>query len=220
MPRTAAKSQRNPQPVGAVVRAARPALAFAAVLGIALASAASAAGPATLTFPDPKGDNTSPGAAQDITGVTFTTSGTGTGRNYVAKNLVITLSLAAAPSTDGTTIYEVAFDQPGCGNVYVSVVPGSIVLDPSYNSAGCGSAADATGSTSTSFAGAPEVKGSSFVWTLPMRSLPAPVTPGMTLSGVNAFTDFIDPAFGSFGPGAVTGPLYDTAATDTSYKVG
>jgi hypothetical protein len=198
----------------------RPVLALVGVLGIGLATAASAAGPSALTFSDPKGDNVSPGAGQDITGVTITTTGTGTGKKYVAKDLVITLSLAAAPTTDGTTIYQVAFNQPGCGNVYVSVVPGSVVLDPSYNSADCGSAPDATGSTSTSFAAAPEVKGSSFVWTIPMKSFPAPITPGMTLSGVNAFTDFIDPAFGSFGPGAFTGPLYDTATTDTSYKVG
>lgn len=200
----------------------RPTLALVGVLGIGLASAASAAtGPSTLTFADKAGDNTSPSKAQDITAVTFATTGAGAGKKYVPKALVITMSLSAPPSADGTTIYEVGFSQPGCGDVYVSVVPGSPVLDPSYNSADCGSEPDATtGSTSTSFDAAPEIKGSSIVWTIPLKSLPAPAKAGTAFTGLNAFTDFVDPAFGIFGPGIITGPLYDTAETDKSFKVG
>lgn len=197
----------------------RPTLALVGVLGIALASAASAAVPNTLTFADKVGDNTSPSKAQDIAAVTFTTTGAGAGKKYVPKALVITLSLSAPPSTDGTTIYEVAFDQPGCGQVYVSLVPGSPVLDPSFNYADCGSEPDATGSTGTAFDAVPDVKASTIVWTISLKSLPAPAKVGMTLTGLNAFTDFVDPAFGIFGPGAVTGPLYDTAATDKSFKI-
>ena len=59
----------------------------------------------TLTFADPAGDNISPSAASDITGVTFTTTGTGKGKKYVAKNLVIIMKLGAAPTADGTTVY-------------------------------------------------------------------------------------------------------------------
>lgn len=199
----------------------RPLLALVTVLGIALGTAASAAsGPTTLAFSDPKGDNRSPSAGQDITGVTFTTTGTGKGKAYTPKNLVITLSLAAPPTTDGTTVYEVAATQAGCGDLYVSVVPGSPVLDPSFNYADCGSEPDTTGSTGTSFDAVPDIKGSAIVWTVPLKSLPAPAKAGTTFTGIHAYTDFVDPAFGIFGPGAVTGPLYDTASTDRSYPVG
>jgi len=205
------------------VRVLRPTLVLAAAFALGLGGAAQAGtgGPSTLTFADKAGDNTSPSKAQDITGVTFTTTGKVARKKYVPTSLVITVTLSAPPSADGTTIYEVAFDQPGCGNVYLSVVPGSAVLDPSYNSADCGSAPDATtGSTSTSFAAEPETRGSSLVWTVPLSSLPAPAKVGTKFTALNAFTDLVDPVFGIFGPGLVTGPLYDTAATDTSYPVG
>ena len=155
------------------MRLVRPALAVAAVLAVGMATSATGAtaGPTTLTFADPAGDNTSPSAASDITGVTFTTTGSKVGKKYVPKALVITLALSAPPSDDGTTIYEVEFDQPGCGSVYVSVVPGSPVLDPSFNFADCGSEPDETGSTGTAFDAVPEVKGSSLVWTISMKSL-------------------------------------------------
>lgn len=199
----------------------RPTLALVGVLGIAFGSAASAAaGPNKLTFTDKVGDNTSPSKAQDIAAVTFTTTGAGTGKKYLPKALVITMSLSASPSTDGTTNYQVDFTQPGCGRVYVSIVPGSPVIDPSFNYADCGSAPDATGSTGTAFAAAPDINGSTIVWTIPLKSLPAPAKVGLTLTGLTAFTDFVDPVFGVFGPGPVTGPLYDTAATDKSFKIG
>lgn len=199
---------------------ARLAIAAAGVLAVGLASGASAApvGPKSLTFPDASGDSTK--AAADITGVTFTTSGTGKGKTYVPKNLVLTMTLAAPPSSDGTTLYEIDADMAGCGDFYVSWAPGSIVLDPSFNLAGCGSEADATGDESTSFDGAPEVKGNSIVWTFSLKGLPAPAKAGTVFSGLNALTDLVDPAFGTFGPGPVTGPFYDTAETDKSYTVG
>jgi hypothetical protein len=195
------------------------------ILGVGLATAASAAsapaGPSTLTFADPKGDNVSPGAGSDIAGVTFTTTGTGSGKSYAPKNLVITLSLAGPPTTDGTTIYQVGADLAGCGDFYVSIVPGSPVLDPSFNYADCGSPADELGSEGTAFDAVPDIAGNNIVWTLPMKSLPAPVVRGTVFSALNAYTDFVDPVTGIFGPKAVTEEaLYDVAATDQAYKVG
>lgn len=43
----------------------------------------------------------------------------------------------------------------------------------------------------------------------------------LTFSGLNAFTDFVDPATSIVGPHSLNGEaLYDTASTDKSYKVG
>jgi hypothetical protein len=200
----------------------RPALVLAAAVAVAAAGAASAApGPNTLVFKDAAGDNVSPSAASDITGVTFTTTGTGTGKAYQPKALVLTMSLSAPPSEDGTTIYEIDADLAGCGDFYVSWVPGSPLLDPSFNWADCGSEPDELGSTGTSFDAAPEVKGNDIVWTMSLKGLPVPVKTGIAFTGLNAYTDFVDPVTGIFGPKAITEePLYDSAATDAKYVVG
>lgn len=203
------------------MRRHRLAVLLASVASVSLAGSALAAGPRTLAFADAKGDNVSPGAAQDITRVSFTTSGSGKGKAYTPKALVITLSLAAPPSEDGSTVYRVDAELPGCGGFYVSVVPGSPVLDPSFNYADCGSEPDELGGTGTAFDAVPEVKGSSFVWTISMKAFPKPMKRGDVLRGLSAYTDFVEPAFGIFGPAGVTGqPLYDTASTTAAYPIG
>jgi hypothetical protein len=200
----------------------RPTLALAAVLAVGLATAASgaAAGPKTLTFADPAGDNTSPSAASDITGVTFTTTGTGKGSRYVAKNLVLTLTLAAPPSADGTVLYGIDTELAGCGSFYVNFMPGAELGD-SFNYTSCGGdASDPTGG-GASFDAVPEVKGSSIVWTLSMKSLPVEVKAGSTFSSITALTDFVDPVTGIIGSYGAGGPaVYDNASTDNSYVVG
>jgi hypothetical protein len=204
------------------VRLIRPALVLAAAVAVGIAGAASAAsaGPKTVTFSDPAGDNVSPGGGQDITGVTWTTAGTGKGKAYVAKSLVLTLTLAAAPTTDGTTLYGVDGTLGGCGDFYVNYMPGAQLGD-TFNYADCGGdPADPTGS-GTSFEATPEVKGNSIIWTLPIKSLPGDVKAGSTFTGLNALTDFVDPVTGIFGSYGAGGPaLEDTAATDTAYVVG
>lgn len=205
------------------MRAIRPALALAAVLGIAVASAASAAGgPNTLTFVDKAGDNVSPSKGQDITGVTFTTTGTGAGKKYVAKNLVVTMALAAPATSDGTTVYDVQATLAGCGSYSMQYSPGANLVESS-GYAECGSEPDQTGSTGTLFDFDVAAKGSSLVFTVPLKALPGSVKPGATFTALNAYTDFVDPVTGLFGPAGLFGSdaaVYDTAATDTSYKVG
>ena len=199
----------------------RPALLAAGLAGVVLASGASAAtGPTKLTFADPAGDNVSPSGASDITGVTFTTSGSGKGKAYTPKSLVLTLSLAKPPSSDGMVVYAIDMNLPGCGDVYVSYMPGANLLD-SFNFASCGGdGSDPTGDGS-SFDAVPEVKGSSIVWTIPFKTLPAPVKRGTQLTELNAYTDFVDPATSIVGPYSTVGvALYDTAETDSAYTVG
>lgn len=202
------------------MRLIRPALVLAAAISFSVASAASAAsGPLTLSFTDPAGDNISPSAASDITGITFTTSGTGKGKKYVAKYLVITMALGAPPTDDGSTVYAVHTELTGCGYFNLEYMPGASVLN-NFNTVECvgdGSATD----TSNVFDAVPDVVGTKLVWTLPFKSMITPVKPGSTFTDINAFTDFRDPALSIFGPSSIgTPPLYDTASTDKSYVVG
>ncbi len=203
-------------------RFVRPAVALS---GLALAVAATGAhaattGPQTLTFADPAGDNVSPSASSDITGVTFSTKGTGTGKKYVPTSLLLTMTLSGPPTSDGTTIYSIDTNLVGCGDLYLQYTPGAKLGD-TFNYADCGSAPDATGSTGTSFGAAPEARGNTLVWRIPFKNLPTKVTVGSEFTALNAYTDFIDPATGIFGPASLTGtPLYDTAETPKSYTVG
>ena len=203
------------------MRVTRPAIVLAAVAALAFASSASAAGgPSTLTFKDAAGDNISPSAASDITGITFSTSGTGKGKSYVAKNLVVTMALGAAPTSDGTTVYQVQGTLPGCGYYSMQYMPGASLIQSS-GYAECGSEPDETGSTGTLFDFSIEAKGNSLVFSVPLKAMPGKVAAGMTLSELSAYTDFVEPATGLFGPAAITGnAVYDTAATDASYKIG
>jgi hypothetical protein len=204
------------------VRAFRPVLVVAATAAVALAGAASAApgGPATVTFSDAAGDNVSPGAGQDITGVTWTTAGTGKGKKYAPKYLVLRLTLAAPPTTDGTTLYAVDGNLGGCGDFYVNYMPGANLGD-TFNYADCGGdPSDPTGS-GTAFDATPDVKGNVITWTLPLKSLPGDVKRGATFTGLNALTDFVDPVTGIVGSYGLGGPaVEDTASSDATYVVG
>ena len=205
------------------MRFVRPALVLAAAVAVGIAGAASAApaaAPATVTFTDPAGDNVSPSGGQDITGVTWTTAGTGKNKKYVVKSLVLTLTLAAPPTTDGTTLYGIDAELAGCGDFYVNYMPGA-QLGETFNYADCGGdPSDPTGS-GTSFDAAPEVKGNSIIWTLPIKSLPGDVKVGSSFTGLNALTDFVDPVTGIFGSYGAGGPaLEDTATTDKAFVVG
>jgi hypothetical protein len=201
-------------------------LAVALAVGIAGAAAAKPAGPNTLTFADPAGDNISPSAASDITGVTWSTlmkgkkpgNGKGSGK-YTPTALVLTLTLAAPPASD-STVYAIDATLPGCGDFLLTYQPGATL--ESFNFAGCGGdPSDPTTNGSSSFDGAPEVVGNSIVWTRPFNSLPGSVKPGTTFTDLNAYTDFTDPAVGLVSPSLIAGtPLYDTAATDKTYIVG
>lgn len=199
------------------MRVTRFALLLTAATTISLAGSAFAAGPASLTFTDPAKDNVSPTSSGDITGVTFSTSGPGTGASFTPKNLLVTLALAAAPGTDGTTQYQVGWSINGC-EYYMQYAPGAR-LSPDFGFAKCGSEPDATGDAGTSFGFGVQPKGNSLVFKALVKDLPNKVKPGMTLSGLNAWADLVDPS-GLFGPASVTGPLYDVAATKKTYKLG
>ena len=201
-------------------RFVRPAVALS---GLALAVAATGAHAATpapsLTYKDPAGDSTSVTGSADILSVTYGTSGTGKGKKYVAKNLVVTMALAAPPTSDGTTLYEVEATLPGCGYFTMSYIPGA-KLGGVNGYAQCGSEPDETGSTGTLFGFATEVVGKTLIYRLPFKGLPGGLRVDDELYALNAKTDVVDPVFGLFGPSTVGQAFYDSAKTALSYTVG
>jgi hypothetical protein len=214
------------------VRLVRPALVALSIAGVALATTASAGGPAApnaLTFTDPAGDAVPTDAGNDILSVTYTTTGTigpkgpGKGRGkgnlaYTPKALVVTMKLAAAPSAVPGTLYEADATTSGCGDLLLYFTPG---VDGSGGLVDCGSEPDATGSTATSLDVVPEVQGSTVTWTLPFSMLPKEVGVGSSITDFVAYSTQTDPATGVVGPYLFTSELnYDNATSDASYKIG
>ena len=211
------------------MRVVRPALLLTVAAAVALASGASAAptpGPRSLTFADPAGDAVA-STAYDITAVTATTTGvvtkTGKGKSkgnavYTPKALVLSMTLAEAPSSTPGTLYEIDVETSACGTLMAYFTPGA---DGSGALVGCGSEPDETGSTATTFDVLPTVTGKTITWTLPFSMLPAEMKPGSSLSTFAAYATQADPAVGVVGPYLFTSELnFDNATSDAVYKVG
>ena len=211
------------------MRVVRPALLLTAAAAVALASTASGAapvGPRALTFSDPAGD-AAPSGAYDITAVTATTSGvitkTGKGKSkgnavYTPKALVLSMTLAEAPSTTPGTLYEVDMETSTCGYLYVYFTPG---VDGSGSLVECGSEPDETGSTATNIEVEPVVTGKTITWTLPFSMLPKEIKPGTSVTDFQAYSTQVDPVTGVVGPYLVASDLnFDNATSDATYKVG
>jgi hypothetical protein len=214
------------------VRIVRPVLVGLSIVGVVLATTASAGGPAApnvLTFTDPAGDHVPTDDGNDILSVTYTTSGViapkgpGKGRGkgnqaYTPKALVVTMTLAGPPSAVPGTLYEIDAVTSGCGDLLLYFTPG---VDGSGGLVDCGSEPDATGSTTTSLDVEPEVQGSTVTWTLPFSMLPKEVGVGSTISEFAAYSTQTDPATGVVGPYLLTSELnYDNASSDATYKIG
>ncbi|MBK5307268.1 MAG: hypothetical protein JJD92_11330 [Frankiaceae bacterium] len=214
------------------MRLVRPALVALSIAGIAIASTASAGGPAApnaLTYSDPAGDHVPTAGGNDILSVTYTTSGTigpkGNGKGggkgnqaYTPKALVVTMKLAGPPSDVPGTLYEVDAVTSGCGDLLLYFTPG---VDGSGGLVDCGSAPDELGSTTTSLDVEPEVQGSTITWTLPFSMLPKEVSVGSRISEFVAYSTQTDPLTGVVGPYLFTSDLnYDNATSDATYKIG
>jgi hypothetical protein len=214
------------------MRLIRPALVALSIVGVALATTASAGGPAapnTLTFTDPAGDHVATDAGNDILSVTFTTTGTtgpkgpGKGRGkgnlaYTPKALVVTMKLAAPPSTVPGTLYEVDATTSGCGGLFLYFTPGAEGSDGYVD---CGSEPDETGSTATFFGVVPDVQGKVITWSIPLSMMPKEAGVGSSISEFAAYSTQADPALGLVGPYLLTSALnYDNATSDATYKIG
>ncbi len=200
------------------MRFLRPALAAAALATFSLAGSAFAAGPNVTQFADPTDDSMSATASGEITGVTFTTKGLGKGKAYVPKSLVVTMALGDVPGTNGTTQYYVGWTIEGC-DYYMYMAPGAKTF-ASFGNADCGSEPDSTGNTGTSFGFSAVPVGKAMEFKVAIKDLPNKVKPGVELSGLNAYTDLVEPT-GLIGTASLgLGALYDTAKTTKDFTLG
>lgn len=76
---------------------------------------------------DAKGDATGGQAGTDVVSVRYSTTGTGTGKKYVPKKLIVTLTLAAPPMSQGVTNYTVKSDTDACGVIEFRYAPGTVL---------------------------------------------------------------------------------------------
>jgi hypothetical protein len=211
-------------------RPARLALASAGLAVVGLVGAASAApkpivtGPKTLVVADPAGDERGGMASTDIASVTLTTTGKTTSKKvkgktvttYTPTALVVSLNLSAAPSTLPATNFEVGADTSACGSLSLYRDGGDLA---SGGFVGCGSPADATGSTSTAV-DAPAVVGNSVVWTMPFVTLPAEMKAGSSITGIHGYVSIAEPLSGVSTSFVTTAANVDDVASDAVYTVG
>ncbi len=203
------------------VTAARTALAAAglAVVGlVGSASAATTAGPKTLVITDAAGDSLGqPG--DDLTKVTYTTTGKKVGKTYTPTALVVTLETAGDISTNGVLTYEVDTDLAGCDAGFdLYFTPG---VDGSEGG-GClnSDPADPTSITSTGVDGPPTVGGHTMTWTISLKADVA-FKAGSKISGFHAYTGAVEPVVGFIGPYLVdTALANDDVSSDATYTIG
>lgn len=201
----------------------RLALAAAGLLALGSYGTASAAAkpakPAVLSFTDAAGDALATQKAYDITKVSITTKGTGAGKAYKPKSLVLSLTINGAPSKTAGTAYEIDFsDVSGCGYANFTYTPGALSEGGVFTE--CGSPDDGTGNTSTLYDAPPTVSGSTITWDVPLNLLSPEFRKGAVMSGISAKANQNDPVFGLLGTGALLDEgNWDYATTDKSFTV-
>lgn len=97
---------------------------------LALVAAAPAALAKTAPKPqivDPKGDSLGGQPAIDIVSVQYSTAGTGSGKAYVPKKLIVALTLAGPPDTRGAISYNLRAETDSCGVFRIKYAPGNVV---------------------------------------------------------------------------------------------
>ena len=129
------------------------------------------------------GDAVAPSPAYDVVSVQWTTTGKGSGKAYVPKSLVVTMTLAGPPSTDPGVTYEAEATTITCGDVMFTMEPGT----PYESVTGLNGWADwgdcTVGDSSVELLTV-KAKGSSIIWTYGLKASP------LELSTV--FSDFRD----------------------------
>ncbi|HVE98347.1 MAG TPA: hypothetical protein VNA12_04130 [Mycobacteriales bacterium] len=104
----------------------RAALVSVMVLLTATLSAAADAKP--LPKPqivDPKGDAAAGQGSLDIVSVQYSTTGSGSGKAYVPKKLVVALTLVAPPNTSGLVAYNLRAMTDTCSSIRLRYFPGT-----------------------------------------------------------------------------------------------
>ncbi|HEX8004093.1 MAG TPA: hypothetical protein VF519_15500 [Mycobacteriales bacterium] len=166
--------------------------------GLVAATAATSATPSTAAAPkpqisDPKGDAIGAQPGADLVSVTYATTGVGSGRRYVPKKLVVTMTMAGDVITQPGLTYEVEAMTSACDLVTFSAQQGS-----PYSSvtgvngwAEWGSCAGAGGDIELITV---KAAGNTLTWSFPLKMIPKDLTVGTTFSDFAARIDPTNPA--------------------------
>lgn len=202
-----------------------------AAVALAIASAYLAApGSAAVVVPkpqltDPAGDSIGNQASLDLISATYSTTGITTTtkvrgktvKTYKPKNLVVTLTLNAPPSTQTGVKYQLDAQVDGCGSFGYSYTPGAATGANSLFTACPAGANAASGGTlikpDTTFVG------NSIVWTVPLAALPSEVKVGSSFGTFTAAVGLAEPVTGVIGTNDL-GFAFDTAKSDSVWKLG
>lgn len=199
----------------------RPALFLTALVAAALAMPSHAAPKPQVT--DAKGDGPQPGA--DIVSVLYSTTGTGKGRAYVPKKLVVTMTMAGDVITHPGLTYEVSALTTTCETVTFSAQQGS----PYTTVTGLNGWAEWGSCDKPGTDGEPSgvelltaaVKGNTITWSMPIKMLPKGMTLGTVFSDFEARIDPTNPAIPF--PSSTTNTdrgLLDIGTGTTKWKLG
>ncbi|HVE74323.1 MAG TPA: hypothetical protein VNA30_04425 [Mycobacteriales bacterium] len=139
---------------------------------------------------DPAGDAVAPRPGVDIVSVLYTTAGTGSGKKYVPKKFLVTMTLAGPVELGPGLTYEVEAATDRCGDVTFTYEPGT----PYGAVTGRNGWADwgnclATDGTESVELLAPNIKGNTISWEFSVKAIDVKVG--------TVFTDFrarVDPS--------------------------
>jgi hypothetical protein len=216
----------------------RLALLAAATAVVALAPSSHAAtykpNPAVKPKPqivDKSGDAIAGQTNSDIVNAQFSTVGevstkkVGRKRvtHYTPKKLVVSLKLAAAPSSQAGWTYTGNADVAGCGSVSFAYSPNATLGEGSAFFSGCGEVTQPSipillDTPSALITIDPVVKASTITWELGLKAMPKEVKVGKTWSNFSATVDVNEPVFGIVGPGVFGGHV-DSATGSGSWKL-
>lgn len=200
----------------------RPALLIAALL-VAGSQLPSHAAPKPQ-ISDAKGDSVGAQAGTDVVSALWSTTGTGRGRSYVAKKLVVTMTLAGDVIKEPGLTYELSANTSTCGLVTFSSQNGSpyttVTSLNGWADWGDCTKPGADGDSSVELLTV-AVKGNTLTWSMPIKMLPKGLKLGSLFSDFEARVDPTNPLipFPSNTTGTAMG-LIDTGTGTGTWKLG
>lgn len=189
----------------------------------ALAVAVALPGHAAVTpqIVDPAGDSVGAQASMDIVSGLFSTSGTGKGKAYVPKKLMVTMTLAGPPSSGPGLTYEIGAATSTCGDVVFTFEPGTPygAVTGLHGWADWGDCPLADDSAVELLA--PKVVGSTITWSFGLKAVPKGLKIGTVFSDFVARVDPTNPVvpFPSNATATELG-LVDKGIGDGTWKLG
>jgi hypothetical protein len=192
------------------------------VSGLVLATTAYAGPTTTPQIKDPAGDAVGARPGMDITSVLFTTAGTGTGKAYVPKTFLVTMTLAGPVEAGPGLTYEVDAKSDTCGDLSFTYEPGT-PYGQAFGPNGWaiwGTCSNTAGDGSVELMNV-TAQGNKIVWEFGMKAIS--LKRGASLKDFVARVDPTNPVlpYPSHGDAGMTGlGLIDTAKGSGTWKLG